>query len=61
LEALKMDDIIVDVTIRITLKKDSGENLNDILDEMDYDIQDTTGKADIIDTEYTEYEVISAK
>lgn len=56
-----MDDIIVDVTIRIILKKDSGANLNDIFDGMDFDFQDTTETADIIDTEFIEYKIISAK
>ena len=56
-----MRKIYVDVTTQLIIQADEGVEVNDILDEMDYNFNDTTGKADIVDTTITDYEITDSK
>ena len=51
--------IEVEVTVKLSLAVNEGQEISDILDEMDYNFEDTTGNADIVDTELIDYNVLA--
>jgi hypothetical protein len=38
-----------------------GVEVSDVVNELDYEVEDTTTSADILDTEITGYEVVDSK
>lgn len=53
--------IIVDLTVRIVLDADSGVDVSNIIDELEYSFTDTTGTANVVDTTIENHEVIDSK
>jgi hypothetical protein len=40
---------------------DEGIEISDVIDELDYQVSDTTESADILDAEITDYEIVDSK
>lgn len=53
--------IYVEVTTRLIIRADDDAEVADIINEMDYNFKDTTGKADIEDSEVLDYQVRNSK
>jgi|GEM_PF-1986786 len=51
-----MRKVYVNLQVILDLNTD-GENVSEIIDELDYDFFDTTGNASVEDTEISDYEV----
>jgi len=56
-----MKKVYVTLTVRIVLQQDEGVSTGEVVDGLDYVFQDTTGQAEVVDTEITDYEVTDAK
>jgi hypothetical protein len=56
-----MRKVYVNVAVRLIINIDEGVEVSEVIDEMDYSFKDTTGKADIIDTEIRDHEVTDSK
>ena len=56
-----MRKVYVELKVKMILNQDEGVETSEILDEMNYNFQDTTGKADIIDTEILDYDIKDSK
>lgn len=46
----------VDVTVRVVIENNSGAEIEEIVNEMDYNMVSNTPNAKIIDTEFVEME-----
>lgn len=53
--------VYVEVKVRLIIRQDEGVELSQIIDEMDCDFTDRTGKADIEDYEILDYEIQDSK
>ena len=49
------------LTVSVDMVVDEGTEVQEIVSELDYDFVDTTGKADINDTEIVNHEVIDSR
>jgi hypothetical protein len=47
--------------MRIVMSVNEGVEISQVVNELDYQINDTTTAADILDTEITGYEVVDSK
>ena len=56
-----MRKVTVQLEMRIVMSVDEGVEISEIINELDYQVNDTTSAADILDTEITDYEVIDSK
>ena len=56
-----MRKVTVQLEMRIVMSVDEGVEFSHIIDELDYQVNDTNSAADILDTEITDYEVIDSK
>jgi len=56
-----MRKVTVEVKVKLVINADEGVEIAEILDEMDYNFDDTTGKADIEDAEILDYNVKDSK
>lgn len=56
-----MRKVTVELEMCVVMTVDEGVEISDIVNELDYQINDTTSTADILDTEITDYEVIDSK
>ena len=56
-----MRKVTIKLEIRLVMSVDEGIEISDVVSELDYEINDTTTAADILDTEITSYEVIDSK
>ena len=56
-----MRKVYVEVKVRLIINQDDGVDTSQVIDEMEYEFTDTTGKADIVDTTIEEYEVVDSK
>jgi hypothetical protein len=56
-----MRKVTVKLEMRIVMSVDEGVEISEVVNELDYDINDTTTTADILDTEITGYEVVDSK
>ena len=56
-----MRKVFVEVKVRLVINQNDDAQTREILDEMEYDFSDTTGKADIVDTTIEDYEVVDSK
>ena len=56
-----MKKVTVDITIKALIYINDDASLSEVLDEMDYNITDTTTLATVIDTEMTNYDVIDSR
>lgn len=55
------DKAYVEVKVRLIIRKDEDANITEILENMDYSFKDTTGTADINETEILEWDVTDLK
>ena len=56
-----MRKVYVNVTARLIIQANEGVEIQNIIDEMDYNFKDTTGKADIVDTEIADWNIQDSK
>lgn len=56
-----MRKVTVELEMRVVMSVDEGVEISDVVNELDYQINDTTSTVDILDTEITDYEVIDSK
>ena len=56
-----MRKVRIQLKMTVDMIVDEGVEISEIVSELDYDISDTTTKADIVDTEIIDYEVIDSK
>lgn len=56
-----MRKVTVQLEMRTVILVDEGIEISNVVNELDYEIRDTTTAADILDTEITGYEVIDSK
>lgn len=56
-----MKKVTLQLEMRILMLVKDGMEIAEVVDELDYQVTDTTTAADILDTEITGYEVINNK
>ena len=56
-----MRKVTVKLEMRIVMSVDEGVEISEVINELDYQVNDTTTAADILDTEITDYEVADSK
>ena len=55
-----MRKVTIKLQMRVVMSVDEGIEISQVVNELDYQINDTTTAADILDTEITDYEVIDS-
>ena len=56
-----MRKVTVKLEMNVVMSVDEGVEISNIVNELDYQINDTTTTADILDTEITDFEVQDSK
>ena len=56
-----MRKVTVKLEMNVVMSVDEGVEISHVVDELDYQINDTTTTADILDTEITDFEVQDSK
>lgn len=56
-----MRKVTIEVKVKLLIRADDDAVIDDVLDEMEYDFTDTTGKADVEDTEILNYEITDSR
>ena len=56
-----MRKVTVKLEMHLVMRVNEGVEISDVVNELDYDVRDTTTAADILNTEITDYEVIDSK
>ena len=56
-----MRKVTIKLEMRIVMSVDEGVEISEVVNELDYQVNDTTTTADILDTEITGYEVVDSK
>jgi len=56
-----MRKVTVKLEVRLVMSVDEGVEISNIVNELDYQINDTTTAANILDTEITGFEVEDSK
>jgi len=56
-----MRKVTVKLEMKIVMSVDDGMKISEVIQELDYQVMDTTTAADILDTEIVDYEVIDSK
>ena len=56
-----MRKVTIQLEMRLVMLVDEGVEMSHVVNELDYEVSDTTTAADILDTEITGYEVIDSK
>ena len=56
-----MRKVTVKLEMKIVMSVDEGMKISEVIQELDYQVTDTTTTADILDTEILDYEVIDSK
>ncbi|MHC4329985.1 MAG: hypothetical protein ACYSWW_17860 [Planctomycetota bacterium] len=56
-----MRKVTVKLEMRLVMLVNEGVEVSDVVNELDYEVEDTTTSADILDTEITGYEVVDSK
>lgn len=56
-----MRKVTLKLEMRIVMLVDEGIEISEVVNELDYQVNDTTTTADILDTEITGYEVVDSK
>ena len=56
-----MRKVTVKLEMKIVMSVDEGMEISEVIQELDYQVNDTTTAADILDTEIVDYEVIDSK
>lgn len=53
--------VVVEIKVKLLIRADEGQEISEVIDEMDYSFEDTTGGADIEDTEILDYEITDSR
>ena len=53
--------VFIDVQVKLVISIDEGEEVGDFIDNMEYQFVDTTGAAEVLDSEITGYEIVDSK
>lgn len=56
-----MRKVTVKLEIRLVMLVDEGVEISDVVNELDYEVSDTTTAADVLDTEITGHEIVDSK
>lgn len=56
-----MRKVTIKLEMRLVMLVNEGIEISGVVNELDYQINDTTTSADILDTEITGYEVMDSK
>ena len=56
-----MRKVTIKLEIRVVISVDEGIEIAEVVNQLDYQVSDTTTTADILDTEITDYEVVDSK
>ena len=56
-----MRKVTAKLEMRLVMFVDEGVEVSEVINELDYEVKDTTTAADILDTEITGYEVVDSK
>ena len=57
----KMKKVTVEIKIKALLSVNENTDIADVINELDYELNDTTTEADIIDTEIVDFEIIDSR
>ena len=55
-----MRKVTIKLEIRVVMSVDEGIEISEVINELDYQVNDTTTAADVLDTEITGYEVVDS-
>ena len=61
IEEVPMRKVTVQLELKLMMLVDEGVEISHVVNELDYQLNDTTGAADVSDTEITDYELIDSK
>ena len=61
LQEMTMRKVTVKLEMQLVMLVDEGIEISQVVNELDYEVNDTTTAADILDTEITDYEVVDSK
>ena len=56
-----MRKVTIKLEMRIVMSINEDVEISEVINELDYQVNDTTTHADILDTEITDYEVVDSK
>ena len=56
-----MRTVHVQLTVDLTMKVDESVEIGHVVDELEYEFNDTTTQATVEDTEITDYEVLDSR
>jgi len=56
-----MRKVTVKLEMNVVMSVDEGVEVSEVVNELDYNVNDTTTAADILDTEITDFEVVDSK
>ena len=56
-----MRKVTVRLEMRLVMLVNEGVEISDVVNELDYQVEDTTTAVDILDTEITGYELVDSK
>ncbi len=55
-----MRKVTIKLQMRVVMSVDEGIEISEVVNELDYQINDTTTAVDILDTEITGYEILDS-
>ena len=55
-----MRKVTIKMEMRVVMSVDEGIGISEVVNDLDYQVNDTTTAADILDTEITGYEVVDS-
>lgn len=53
--------VYVDVVVSLIIDQEDGVETSEVIQELDYDFTDSTGKAEVVSTEIKDYTVTDSK
>ena len=56
-----MRKVTIKLEMHLVMLVNEGVEISDVVNELDYEVRDTTTAADILDTEITGYEIVDSK
>jgi len=60
LQETEMRKVTIKLEMRIVMSVDEGIEISEVVSKLDYQVNDTTTAADILDTEITGHEVVDS-
>ena len=56
-----MRKVTIKLEMRVVMAVDEGVEISEVVNELDYTVNDTTTTADVLDTEITGYKIVDSK